>query len=91
MPFLVCLRDVTSAHWQVEKKAEVHELAEELAGLVDPPAEVAQARPLLLSLLCRSSTRRSSGPFRTSPSAQVLGHTALFYRTSPRRLIKLET
>ena len=50
-----------------------------------------QARPLLLSLLCRSSTRRSSGPFRTSPSAQVLGHTALFYRTSPRRLIKLDT
>lgn len=80
---------MTSARWQVEKKAEAKILAEELAGLVNPPAEVAQARPLLLSLLW--FTRRSSRLLRTSPSAQVLGHTALFYRTSPRRLIELET
>ena len=37
------------------------------------------------------SCHGSSGLLRTSPSAQVLGHTALFYRTSPRRLIELET
>ena len=46
----------------VDNKREVLPLAEELAGLVDPPAEV----------------------------AQVLGHTALFYRRSPKRLIDLQ-
>lgn len=70
----------------MEKKAEVHALAEELAGLVDPPAEVAQARSLPALLAwppIQPSDRRLS--------AQVLGHTALFYRRSPRRLINLET
>ena len=59
------LRDVelVRCKFPVDHKRDVPPLAEELAGLVDPPAVV----------------------------AQVLGHTALFYRPAPKPDIVLES